>query len=70
MTTIRPITPGFREGEEVVLALGSHQGTLGVFLGLREDPNWADIRERNGDIRSHPVMWLARSTSATPGFAN
>jgi len=70
MTTIRPIEPGFREGEEVVLALGSHQGTLGIFLRLREDPNWADIRERNGDVRSHPVVWLARSTSATPGYAN
>ena len=70
MTTIRPIEPGFREGEEVVLALGSHQGTLGIFLRLRGDPNWADIRERNGDVRSHPVVWLARSTSATPGYAN
>jgi hypothetical protein len=70
MTTIRPINPGFLEGEEVVLALGSHQGTLGVFLRLREDPNWADIRERNGDVRSHPVIWLARSNSATPGFVN
>jgi hypothetical protein len=70
MTTIQPINPSFREGEEVVLALGSHQGTLGVFLRLREDPNWADIRERNGDVRSHPVIWLARSTSDTPGYAN
>jgi hypothetical protein len=70
MKSIRPIQPGFREGEEVVLAMGSHQGTLGVFLRLREDPNWADIRERNGDVRSHPVIWLARSTSATPGYAN
>jgi hypothetical protein len=70
MTTIRPVSPGFCEGDEVVLALGSHQGTLGVFLRLREDPSWADIRERNGDVRSHPVIWLARSTSATPGYTN
>jgi len=70
MTTIRPISPGFREGDQVVLAQGSHQGTLGVFLRLREDANWADIRERNGDVRCHPVIWLARSTSATPGYTN
>ena len=58
----------FREGDEVVLAEGSHQGTLGIFLRLREDVNWADITERNGRIRSHPVVWLAHATSATPGF--
>jgi hypothetical protein len=58
----------FREGEEVVLAVGPHQGTLGIFSRLRSDVNWADITERNGNIRSHPVAWLARSTSATPGF--
>ena len=60
---------GFREGDEVVLATGTHQGTLGVFLRLKPDVNWADIRERNGDIRSHPLVWLAHSDSATPGFS-
>jgi hypothetical protein len=60
----------FREGDEVVLANGTYQGTLGVFLRLREDVNWADILERNGDIRSHPVIWLARSPSAIPGSVN
>ena len=63
-------TETFREGEEVVLASGTHQGTLGVFLHLTTDVNWAEIRERNGDIRSHPLVWLAHSNSATPGFAN
>jgi hypothetical protein len=29
----------------------------------------AHITERNGNIRSHPVAWLAHSTSATPGFS-
>jgi hypothetical protein len=62
--------PTFREGDEVVLAQGSHQGTLGVFLRLREDVNWADITERNGDVRSHPVIWLAHSESATPVAAS
>ena len=58
----------FREGDEVVLADGTYQGTPGVFLRLREDINWAEIRERNGDIRSHPVIWLAHSASVTPLF--
>lgn len=59
----------FRKGDEVVLAAGTHQGTLGVFLQLRSDTRWADITERNGEIRSHPVEWLGHSTSATPGFS-
>ncbi len=53
--------PAFREGDQVVLARGSHQGSLGVFLRLREDTRWADITERNGSVRSHPVEWLAHS---------
>jgi hypothetical protein len=53
--------PAFRQGDEVVLANGTYQGTLGVFLRLREDVKWADITERNGSIRSHPVAWLAHA---------
>jgi len=60
----------FREGDEVVLAKGTYPGTLGVFLGFRTDVNWAEITERNGCIRSHPVEWLAHSTGATPGISN
>lgn len=52
----------FREGDEVVLAKGTYQGTPGVFLRLRDDANWADIKERNGSIRNHPLVWLAHST--------
>jgi hypothetical protein len=58
MTSVRPIGSGFQEGEAVVLARGSYQGTLGVFLRLRPDPLWADIQESGGAIRSHPVEWL------------
>jgi len=58
MTSIRPVPAGFQEGEAVVLARGSYQGTPGVFLHLKEDPAWADIQESNGAIRSHPVEWL------------
>ncbi len=59
----------FRKGDEVVLATGTNQGTLGIFLRLKSDIHWADITERNGEIRSHPVVWLAHSTSETPGFS-
>jgi len=62
----RPAAPAFREGDEIVLAEGTYEGTLGVFLRLREDVNWADIKERNGSIRSHPLVWLAHSTNSNP----
>ena len=70
MMNTLPADPTFCEGDEVVLARGSYQGTLGVFLGLKEDVKWANIRERNGNVRSHPVEWLAHGTSATPGLVN
>jgi hypothetical protein len=54
------------EGDEVVLAHGSYQGTLGVFLRRKEDVNWAEITERNGSIRSHPMVWLAHAAAAIP----
>jgi hypothetical protein len=53
--------PAFTAGDEVVLARGSYQGTPGVFLHLKEDPNWADILERNGLVRNHPLVWLAHA---------
>jgi hypothetical protein len=53
------VHPEFRQGDEVVLAEGTYQGTVGVFLHLREDANWADITESNGSFRSHPAAWLA-----------
>ena len=61
VTNIKSAATGFREGDEVVLAEGSYQGTHGVFLRLKDDTNWADINERDGSIRSHPVAWLAHS---------
>ena len=64
------VHPVFREGDEVVLAEGTYEGTPGVFLRLKEDVNWADITERNGRIRSHPVVWLAYSRLAIRGAAN
>jgi hypothetical protein len=71
-TTITKVAgPSFRQGDEVVLAEGEYRGTLGIFLRLKQDdPKWADITERDGRVRSHPVEWLAHSTSATPGREN
>jgi hypothetical protein len=51
----------FREGDEVELIAGSYQGTLGVFVRLRSDVKWADIAERNGNVRSHPIEWLGHA---------
>ena len=65
MITTRRVGPVFREGDEVVLAEGTYQGTLGIFVRLNDDVNWATITERNGSVRSHPVVWLAHSTGAT-----
>lgn len=62
MSNIKPVVPQFHEGDEVVLVEGSYQGTLGVFIGLKDDAKWADIRERDGSIRSHPVEWLSPSS--------
>ncbi len=59
-----PVGSAFREGDEVVLAEGLYQGTPGVFCRLREDVNWADVRERNGSVWSHPVAWLAHAGEA------
>jgi len=70
MTNTPPADPAFHEGDEVVLAHGTYPGTLGVFLRRKDDVNWADIRERNGVVRSHPVIWLAHCGSATPVCAN
>jgi hypothetical protein len=59
MFNIRPAGPiVFREGDNVVLAEGTYQGTVGVFMGPRQDVNWAEIKERNGVVRCHPVVWL------------
>jgi hypothetical protein len=69
MTNPMPHSRTFREGDEVVLAEGSHPGTLGVFLHFKDDPNWADIREHDGKVRSHPVSWLAHAKDPAPDQA-
>lgn len=51
-------TARFRTGEEVVLCDGPYRGSPGIFAGLRKDANWADVKEPNGEVRSHPMVWL------------
>lgn len=71
MTSNRPETkPCEFAPDELVVVLyeGRFCGRFGRFLGLRVDPNWADIQERDGVIRSHPVLWLRHSaTFLSPG---
>jgi hypothetical protein len=63
--------PKFLRGDEVVLAHGTYQGTSGTFLRTREDANWADITQSDGEVRNHPVAWLAYSPDvAMPGSMN
>jgi hypothetical protein len=58
MQTPSPSVTAFQAGDQVLLAKGSYQGTSGIFLRFHADANWADIQERNGSIRMHPVAWL------------
>lgn len=64
-----PVGTVFHEGDQVVLAEGTYQGDLGVFVRLKDDFNWADIMERDGSVRSHPVAWLRRFHGADPRLA-
>jgi hypothetical protein len=60
MTTRKDAAP-FNEGDEVVLAEGTYQGTRGIFLRFDQDINWAHITEQSGRVRNHPVAWLAHA---------
>src|SRR6185312_4582698 len=54
--------PRFHPGDEVVLAEGPHKYVHGIFLRLKEDVEWAAIKEANGAISSHPVEWMSTYT--------
>jgi hypothetical protein len=61
MNAVHTTDRHFRADEPVVVLYeGMYNGLSGRFLGLRTDPNWADIQEQNGQIRSHPVVWMRR----------
>ena len=51
----------FQSGDPVYMVKGSYEGTPGIFLNLRSDPKWADIREADDSVRAHPVEWMARA---------
>jgi hypothetical protein len=70
MINSRLVATEFREGDQIVMAEGTYQGTPGVFVRFRKDANWADIRDRDGSISSHPVLWLAHSADTIPGSKN
>lgn len=50
--------PKFHRGDEVILAEGPHKYTRGTFLSLRDDVQWATIREPSGTESIHPVAWM------------
>jgi hypothetical protein len=60
------LADAYRAGEKVVLAGGPYQGTSGSIIALTADPNWADVTELNGRVRSYPVEWLSRPACAAP----
>ena len=70
MTHTETLSPTFHKGDEVVLVEGTYQGTSGVFVRLRDDVRWADITERNGAVRSHPVAWLGHAVEGGRSSAN
>ena len=65
MAHAESVPHAFHEGDEVVLVEGTYQGTLGIFVRLRDDVAWADITERNGAVRSHPVAWIGHAVAGS-----
>ncbi len=64
MISNKPVATVFHEGDEIVLAEGTYQGTPGIFDQLNKDTNWAEITERDGSVRSHPVVWMDHAAGA------
>jgi hypothetical protein len=69
MMSEKPVATAFHEGDEVILADGTYQGTEGVFIRLREDARWADITERNGSIQQPPGSVASASHQRRAGSA-
>jgi DUF2934 family protein len=61
--------PKFRVGDEVVLAEGPHKYVHGIFLRLKDDVEWAAIKEANGAVSSHPVEWMRSYRGPDSGTA-
>ena len=58
MNHTNSIQSSFVAGEKVFLAEGPNTSSVGFFVALRNDVNWADIRESGDLITTHPVRWL------------
>ena len=39
-------------------------------MHLKDDVEWAEIRERNGKVTSHPVEWMLSYAAPTPAISN
>jgi hypothetical protein len=52
--------PKFHPGDHVILAEGPRKYTRGTFISLRDDVEWANIRESSGAVSIHPVEWMRR----------
>ena len=50
--------PKFHVGDDIVLAEGPNKYIRGVFLTLKDDVEWAAIKEPTGAVTSHPVAWM------------
>lgn len=48
----------FQSGQKIYLAEGPYQGTVGTFLALAHDSNWASIEQVDKVVRNHPVIWM------------
>ncbi len=60
--------PKFRAGDEVVMVEGPHKCVHGIFLELKDDVEWASIKESNGTVSSHPVEWMSSYREALSYF--
>ncbi len=58
MTTTQPVRT-FQAGEKIFISHGVYQGTIGHFVALRPDTQWAEVHEdTKGITLTHPVQWL------------
>ena len=56
----------FHEGDDIALAEGPNKYIRGVFLTLKDDVEWAAIKEPNGAVTSHPVAWMRSYPGRNP----
>jgi len=67
MISRHPSATESKQGDEVALFAGAYPGTRGVFMNLRPEPHWADLRELSGRVRNHPLAWPGHWTGSDRG---